>query len=147
MTKFSTRFPLSDFGSMRTRRTQSLVLTVRRRKPPYTPGWSLSSFWRILLWRGERNMTLFKNAPAVNWGFHCGFQARLHFLHWPVQIDTCISIHKSGFHATRFVSFFVCKAATPLTLPRSWERIRVVRSSTVTVKFLAQIERHSRNGP
>jgi len=46
-----------------------------------------------------------------------------------------------------FVCLFVCEAATPLTLPKSWERIRVVRSSKVTVKFLARIGWHSRNGP
>jgi len=43
-------------------------------------------------------------------------------------------------------STFVCPtAATPLTRPRRWERIRVVRSTGVTVKLLAQIEQHSHN--
>jgi len=40
-----------------------------------------------------------------------------------------------------FLCLFDCDTATPLTLPRSWEHIRVVRNSKVAVKFLARIER------
>jgi len=34
-----------------------------------------------------------------------------------------------------FVCLFVCTATTPLTLPKSWERIRSVRSTRAAVKF------------
>jgi len=42
-----------------------------------------------------------------------------------------------------FVCMFVCEIVTPLTPLGSWKRIRMVRSSKVTVKFLERIERHS----
>ena len=45
-----------------------------------------------------------------------------------------------------FDCLFVCKTATLLIIIRSFKRIRVVRRNTMTVKFPARIELHSRNG-
>jgi len=58
--------------------------------------------------------------------------------HWTFKCSLVLESHG------RFVFWFLF-ISTPLTLLVHQERIRVVRSGKVTVKFLAQVERHSRN--
>jgi len=44
-------------------------------------------------------------------------------------------MYTTDTEAKTWVCLFVCSTAATLTLPKSWERIRVVRSNKVTVKF------------